>query len=223
MKRVGTTLICIGIIISISPIFGGLYMNYKRQQLYEQYMKSDSQTYVQIDNKEKNISYKQDVEDKKNKDEGEKELHNQPVKKVVELDYSNINIGDVIGKIIIPSVEIDMLIVEGENNHNLGVGAGHMLDTAYPGQVGNCVLAGHRNYTFGSMFNRLGEVKLGEEINICIKEIMYKYIVDEIEVIEPTNFELLEQPKDARRVTLLTCHPINIGNKRLLIKGHLSQ
>lgn len=224
MKRIGTILICIGIIIAVSPLIGELYMNHKREQLYNQYINDSSPECIELDN---NIDLYQNREDEIDttklievKDTKEIQETHKP-EETFKIDYSETKSGEVIGKVIIPSIEVDMLIVEGESDENLSIGAGHILHTAYPGEEGNCVLAGHRNYTFGSMFNRLGEVVLGDEIYIDIKGVEFTYAVDEIEIIEPTNLDILGQPKDEKRITLLTCHPINIGNKRLLVKGQL--
>ena len=219
MKRVGTIFICIGVIIAVSPLAGELYMNHKREELYNQYVKNSSTEGIELENYNNNVSSSLDKEDKLEKKMNRSKLLEVETK--VKLDYSAIKLGEVIGKVIIPSIEVELLIIEGESDKNLGLGAGHMMHTAYPGEKGNCVLAGHRNYTFGSMFNRLGEVVLGAEIHVETKNIIFTYVVDEIEIIEPTKLDILNQPENEKRITLLTCHPINIGNKRLLVKGHL--
>ena len=125
------------------------------------------------------------------------------------------------GRVKVPSIGVDVLLIEGESKKNLKLGAAHMLGTAYPGEIGNCIIAGHRNYTFGSMFNRLGEVQLKDQISVEVRELEYIYEVDNIEIITPEDLQVLEQPRDERRLTLLTCHPIHVGNKRLLIKAKL--
>ena len=225
MRKTGAILVCIGIIILISPIVGEQYMSYKRNKLYQKYIDSNVNIKIGIvkdsDKKDgyKSIkkTYEKEQDNTRDSDRIEKNIQEQDEL----LDYSSVKMNDIIGRIVIPSIEVDLLIIEGESKANLAFGAVHIQNTAYPGKEGNCVIAGHRNYTFGRMFNRIGEVKKGEFIHVLLKNSELIYIIDDMEIIEPTNLEVLNQPKDVKCITLLTCHPINIGNKRLLIKGHL--
>ena len=70
----------------------------------------------------------------------------------------------------IPSIDSENVISEGTDKEALSKSLGHEIGTALPGTEGNCVIAGHRNYTFGKYFNRLDEVKVGDEITAKIDE-----------------------------------------------------
>lgn len=215
MKKVGVILIISGLLIASIPFIGNSYMESKRNQLYLTYLKEVEQGAFLKHSED----LRQSGEDKTLESRGSVQAADDK-RQEEEATYS-FSENDVIGKIKIPHIKVDLLILEGESKTNLKLGAAHMLDTAYPGEKGNCVIAGHRNYTFGSMFNRLGEVQLQDIISIEIGKKEYSYQVDEIEIINPEDLSVLEQPKEEKRVTLLTCHPIHVGNKRLLIKGKL--
>lgn len=86
--------------------------------------------------------------------------------------------------------------------------------------MGNCAIAGHRNYSFGLCFNRLNEVAVGDEITITTKEKDYIYTVTETKVVEPEEISVLDQTKDTR-LTLITCTPIYIASHRLIIIAKL--
>lgn len=209
MKKIGVMLIISGLLIASTPFIGNSYMQAKRNQLYLTYLKELEQP-----------------EELKQLEEG-KAVGSKTItqelddKKQEEVSSHSFGENDVIGKIKISNIEVDLIIIEGESKNNLKLGVAHMLGTAYPGEKGNCVIAGHRNYTFGSMFNRLGELQLNDIIYIEFGKREYSYKVDEIEIVNPDDLGVLEQSETQRRITLLTCHPIHVGNKRLLIKGEL--
>lgn len=138
--------------------------------------------------------------------------------KVSEVSCDSVS---VIGRIKIPSIRVDLLLVEGTDAKELRVGAGHFTGSAMPGQKGNCAIAGHRNYTFGSMFNRLGEMKAGNIITIEENKQVFQYRVNHISVVEPSDVAVLNQNKHKRELTLITCTPVRIATHRLIIRAEL--
>lgn len=127
----------------------------------------------------------------------------------------------IIGRIKIPSIHVDLILAEGTDAKELRVGAGHFPGSAMPGKRGNCAIAGHRNYTFGSMFNRLGEMKLGDIITIEQNRQSFSYQVTSISVTDPTDVSVLNQNKHKRELTLITCTPVRIATHRLIIRAEL--
>lgn len=204
MKKVGMILIISALIIMSVPFIGNRYMQAKREHIYTSYLQ-------QLEEKQTNSTLVNENLIQESNDEKHQ-------KKEVCYRFQE---DEVMGRVKVPSIGVDVLLIEGESKKNLKLGAAHMLGTAYPGEIGNCIIAGHRNYTFGSMFNRLGEVQLKDQISVEVRELEYIYEVDNIEIITPEDLQVLEQPRDERRLTLLTCHPIHVGNKRLLIKAKL--
>ena len=57
--------------------------------------------------------------------------------------------GDMLYILRIPSIDSQNPVREGVDRSILADSLGHEPDTCYAGEEGNCVLAGHRNYTFG--------------------------------------------------------------------------
>ncbi|SFN60919.1 sortase A [Pseudobutyrivibrio sp. UC1225] len=124
--------------------------------------------------------------------------------------------GDVLYNLRIPSIESENPVREGISKGVLADSLGHEPGTAYIGEKGNCVIAGHRNYTFGKFFNRLDEVQVGDEIYVDTKTGTRKYIVKEIKVVEPEDVSVLEST-DEEQLTLYTCTPIYVATHRLVI------
>lgn len=132
-----------------------------------------------------------------------------------------------LGKITIPSVDIDIPLWDDATIVSLRYGAGRLKDTADPGQEGNMVILGHRMRAEGKLFHSLGEVKIGDEIIItCIDGNKYVYIVDTIyESVDPADLDRYVDIDDGegKQVTLVTCTPLGVATHRLLIVGHLSE
>ena len=128
------------------------------------------------------------------------------------------------GTISIPSINCDIPLWEGAGKIELRYGAGRMPLSCHAGEQGNLVIYGHRMRKYGSMFNRLGEVQIGDSITISrIDGSSYIYIVDQIETIEPSEITSYIDVQDSgARITLITCTPTGVGSHRLLVIGHLS-
>ncbi len=129
--------------------------------------------------------------------------------------------GSIMGVIRLNRININIPIVQGTTDNCLSMGAGHIRESDLPGQLGNCVLAGHRSYTYGKMFNRLGEIQLGDEIEIDFGKMTFIYEVYQIRIVEPDDLSVLNRNDINRILTLITCHPIRVADKRLVIHSKL--
>lgn len=130
-----------------------------------------------------------------------------------------------LGTIKIPSVDIDIPLWDDATIVSLRYGAGRLKGTADPGQEGNMVILGHRMRAAGKLFHSLGEVKIGDTIEISgIDGSKYTYKVDTIyEAVDPADLDKYIDIDDGtgKQVTLVTCTPLGVATHRLLIVGHL--
>lgn len=138
----------------------------------------------------------------------------------IEPEKEHVPIGTQLGILSIEILDMKLPIVEGITEELLKTAVGHIPETAAIGDTGNAVIAGHRNYTYGSMFNRLGEVEIGDVIGYtsadgesCMFEVF------EITVIEPNDQIAFIQPMDKSIITLYTCTPIREATHRLLVRA----
>lgn len=122
----------------------------------------------------------------------------------------------------IHKINLEEAVREGSTNNVISSALGHMEGTAMPGEIGNCAIAGHRNYVFGRFFNRLNEVEPGDVIELETTEGIYNYTVTESIVVEPDDVSVLNQETDSQDLTLITCTPLFIGSHRLIIKGTMT-
>ncbi|HML38569.1 MAG TPA: class D sortase [Bacillota bacterium] len=211
MKKFSTWLIVLGVIIILVPIVGAVYTNYQQDKLYEEYMNSQEL---------ENSIHDLDSAFSENQTTPAAVASPEAVTPAAEKSAPAYK-PTVIGRIKIPSADIDLLLVEGSTSKDLNWGAGHLTATPMPGEAGNCAIAGHRNYTFGSYFSRLGEVQIGDRITVEYNKNSYTYEAYEILTVLPDDTSVLAQPKDGAIVTLITCAPKGSNTHRLIIHGKL--
>jgi len=117
-----------------------------------------------------------------------------------------------IGRLVIPSIGYDEIVLEGASPRNLAFGPARLMNAAAPGEAGNLVLAGHRT----SWFLPLQDVKRGAEVVLEWRDDAAgtprrrSYRVREISVIDPGDIRFL-RPTEDDYLTLITCYPFGRG------------
>lgn len=144
----------------------------------------------------------------------------------------NIKEGDPLTRIIIPRLGVDAMVVEGTSQSALRAGAGHYPNTPLPGEAGNVAIAGHR-VTYGRPFNRMDELKVGDEVKLETPLAMHTYRVvghpadvaapcpnGACWVTDPHDWGVVEQTSRPI-LTLTTCHPKGSARQRLILRAEL--
>jgi sortase A len=122
-------------------------------------------------------------------------------------------------RIVVKSIGVDAPVVQGDGWEQLKKGVGHHLGTANPGERGNMVLSAH-NDVFGEIFRRLEQVELKDEILVYSGSRVFRYVVTQKRVIEPTEVSVMYPTSDPT-TTLITCYPYLVDNKRLVVIAEL--
>ncbi|HXN22834.1 MAG TPA: class D sortase [Candidatus Dormibacteraeota bacterium] len=110
--------------------------------------------------------------------------------------------GGLIGVLEIPRLGISSVVDEGVDNDTLLVAVGHVPGTAFPGEVGNVALAGHRD----TFFRELGQLRSGDDIVVTTLGGSYRYRVEATRIVNPSANEVLDA-SDRPTLTLITCYP----------------
>jgi sortase A len=110
--------------------------------------------------------------------------------------------GETIGEMTMPRLGLSAMVAQGESPAVLKHSVGHLTDTALPGQIGNVVLAGHRD----TFFRPLRHVRVGDAITISTRRGDFQYIVESTSVVPPTDLSVLD-PVGSHTLTLITCFP----------------
>ncbi len=128
--------------------------------------------------------------------------------------------GESLTRLIIPSVDVDVVVVEGTSASALRAGAGHYPESPLPCEVGNVAIAGHRT-TYGRPFHNLDLMKPGDKIILETPVGTCTYSVNKDPfVVDPTDFSVLDRTPTGT-LTLTTCHPKNSAAQRLILQADL--
>ena len=131
--------------------------------------------------------------------------------------------GDVVGQLVIPSIDVDFFVVSGVGVEELRLGPGHFTDTPLPGQLGNSAIAGHRT-TYGQPFHDLDQLAAGDDIVIATAFGTYTYEVRDLKVVEPTDYGVVSTTDpNIATLTLTTCHPKWSAAQRLIVSAELNE
>jgi sortase A len=124
----------------------------------------------------------------------------------------------LVGKIAIPRLKISAIVKEGVDDQTLDLAAGHIPNTALPGQTGNIGIAAHRD----TLFRNLKNVRRGDRITLTTLDREYVYRVVSFQIVQPTDVSVLAPSPDEKTLTLVTCYPFYfVGNapKRFIVRA----
>ena len=124
-----------------------------------------------------------------------------------------------VAKLDAPSVALTATVIEGSSDDVLARAAGHIEQTAWPGEHGNVGIAGHRDTTFRAVRN----LKPGDVLRLTSVSGSYTYRVDRTFVVNPEDVYVLDPTVDPV-LTLVTCYPFTfIGQapKRYIVRASL--
>ena len=128
-----------------------------------------------------------------------------------------IPLGDAYAQLLIPSVGINFMVVQGTEYEDLKLGPGHYVDTADPwDDTGRVGIAGHRT-TYLHPFYNLDKVEAGDRITLRTEFGTFDYTVDRVFAVpEYGSGKVLTQTKEPTLV-LTTCHPKYFSSERLIV------
>ncbi|RKD23189.1 hypothetical protein BEP19_13310 [Ammoniphilus oxalaticus] len=127
----------------------------------------------------------------------------------------------LLGKLTLPAINLKLPVIKGMSDDALQKGVGHDPFTPLPGELGNTVLAGHRD----GVFRKLGNLQHGDEIIIETGSSTFHYQIVNYKIVDKDDIHAV-QPSEERKLTLITCYPFAyIGNapKRYIIEATLKQ
>ena len=110
--------------------------------------------------------------------------------------------GAWVARLDAPSVRLSATVLEGSDDGTLARGAGHIEDTAFPGQPGNVGIAGHRDTTFRAVRH----LQVGDPLELTTSDFIYRYSITKAFIVEPEDVYVLD-PGDRPMLTLVTCYP----------------
>ena len=122
---------------------------------------------------------------------------------------------NIIGKLIIPKIDLEAPIQEGTSQKVLRFAIGHFENSSF--FDGNVALAAHNRGNITNYFESINKLTFDDEIIYKTRMGERRYRVCEIKEIEETDWSVISN-SDSNMITLITC----INNKpefRLCVQG----
>jgi len=103
------------------------------------------------------------------------------------------------------SGDVDLIVLAGGSGRTLAFGPGHLGASAMPGEVGNTVIAGHRD----THFQFLKDVQAGEMLTLeSGRGLEHSYEVISVEIVDSRKAGL-SLDADTAMLSLVTCYPFD--------------
>jgi len=123
------------------------------------------------------------------------------ISSIPAMSLTRVSSGAPVVRVIIPSIRLDEVVVEGLSAKDLWAGPGHMPGTVFPGQKGNAVISAHRD----RHFHRLDDVRVGELIETQTPAMDVVWRVTSRRVVHRDDRVIFETAEP--QLTLTTCWP----------------
>lgn len=127
--------------------------------------------------------------------------------------------GDPIGRIEIPQIGADFVVVQGTDGATLRKGPGHYPSTTFPGLRGTVAIAGHRT-TYLAPFRNVDDLKRGDEIVLAMPYGRFTYAVESTKIVPPSAL-WVTRDVGYDRLVLSACHPLYSAAERIVVFARL--
>lgn len=121
------------------------------------------------------------------------------------------------GRILIPKIGLDAIVVAGTSTRALALGPGFYDEVSRPDQGGNVAIAGHRT-TYGAWFRHVDRLEPGDIIRLEYGGREYEYRVEQVWAVAANDWSVIA-PTEEHVLTLTTCHPPGSNRERLVVRA----
>lgn len=128
--------------------------------------------------------------------------------------------GEMLGRVIVPRLNMSAVVLEGVDDGTLRRSAGHVPYTALPGETGNFSIAAHRD----TLFRPLKDIRIGDEVQFATAQKILTFRVVSTRIVNPTDVSVLAPESDSKLMTMITCYPfyyVGSAPKRFIVKARL--
>jgi len=129
--------------------------------------------------------------------------------------------GEAIGRIRVPRMGVNMILVNGTDHDTLKKGPGRDLRTFMPGENRLVYIAGHRT-TYLAPFSHIDSLRQGDRITLEVPYGSFIYTVTRHRIVRATDLSVLKSPKH-ELVELQACHPRFFASHRYIAYARLTR
>ena len=127
--------------------------------------------------------------------------------------------GDAVGRIVIPRIGLDSVVVEGTASSDLARGPGRYRITSLPGSGGTVAIAGHRT-TYGQPFRHIDDLRRGDTIELDVPYGTFRYEVYGQRIVDNRDWSIIRR-RPFEQVVLSACHPLYSAAQRIVVFARL--
>jgi sortase A len=127
--------------------------------------------------------------------------------------------GQAIGRIIVPRLGLNMVLVNGTDEASLQRGPGRDLRSYMPGQSRLVYIAGHRT-TFLAPFSHIDIIRAGDPIRLEMPYGTFLYRAVRHLIVPATDLAVLHSPRH-ELLALQACHPRFFATDRYIVYARL--
>ncbi len=110
-----------------------------------------------------------------------------------------------VARLVAKSGDVDLIVLAGGSGRTLAFGPGHLSASSLPGEIGNTVIAGHRD----THFSFLRDIEVGELLVLeTVSGEKHLYEIFGIEVVDSRRGSLVLDT-DTSMLSLVTCYPFD--------------
>lgn len=123
--------------------------------------------------------------------------------------------GAPIGRLRIPRLDLDLIVLNGTDSDTLKKGPGRHLSTFMPGEGELSYIAGHRT-TYGAPFADIDELEPGDGITFELPYATFEYAVTGRRIVPATYVQALES-RGREELALQACWPRFFASQRIIV------
>jgi sortase A len=127
--------------------------------------------------------------------------------------------GQAIGRIVIPRIGLNIIVVDGTDESSLMRGPGLDQQTAMPGRSRLVYIAGHRT-TYLAPFSHIEQIVPGSVIRLEMPYATFVYRAYDHLIVPATDLGVL-RPVGHELLRLQACHPRFFATHRYIVQAHL--
>jgi sortase A len=143
----------------------------------------------------------------------------QTIEREARLYRHDSHRGQAIGRIVVPRLHLNMVLVNGTDHDSLKKGPGRDLRTYMPGEGQLIYIAGHRT-TYLAPFAHIDSMRQGDPITLEVPYGTFRYRVFRKKIVPSDDLAVLRS-QGREVVALQACHPRFFATNRYIVWGRL--
>ena len=128
---------------------------------------------------------------------------------------AGLKTGDPVGRLRVPRLGVNMVVVQGTGTEPLKKGPGHYDGSFLPGQGELIYVAGHRT-TYGAPFARIDSLRPGDKVVFEVPYGRFEYRVTGHRIVDATAVGVLRS-RGREEIALQACHPRFFASQRYIV------